>query len=1068
MSTLTKSDITAGYEPIPGYVLKRRLGSGGFGEVWLADAPGGLEKAVKFVFGAVGEKRAAREMKSLERIRSVNHPFLLTLERFECINGQLVIVTELADGSLEDIYREHIDGGAGGIPREALLRYLHDAADGLDYLSDKFRLQHLDVKPGNMLIVGGHVKVGDFGLLKDLGEIDHSMVGGLTPIYAAPEVFDGRPSETSDQYSLAVMYQELLTGVRPFRGRTIAQLATQHVHSAPNLDPLPAMDRPVVAKALEKSPQRRFDSCLEFVEALRAAGGGSAAMAVAPLAEQETSATTAAGTVVNQGTVEDLGSVSVDLEDAAAAAGQRQALVVAIGGTGAECLAALRQRQTQGQQEVAVGLRTLFIDTDAETVERVRDLETDAAGAPFGLQALHTPLRKAGEYRRVDAAKLSSISRRWLYNVPRSGATEGLRPLGRLAMVDHAEPITARLAEAIARVVKACGDNPPRVYLLGSLDGGTASGMVWDLAHVLRDQLDKAAQVEAEITPILVMPSLRGVNKRPLALAETYAALAELCYFQEPGNGYPGDAGAGWSSVPAARSPLRNAYVVTRQSDETSGPAISDIIAEYVWAELTSAKPVIEAARQAEPNQESAIQLPEVRSLGICPLQSELQRELSALVKSLAFHTLKRWVSPGADQKQAADTVANRLMRVAGVEPAMLERTAWATVPADPAERLALLRQLGTLWEQEFAAAGPGETKQRPVAALDAMLRRPELSLREDEQAVQDDVDAISRRLGQAIGQQLEEAVDVDTLIEALQQLLETTASAGERLQLAASRRAEEADAVRAGLHANATTHPPRELLGTVSEPGPVLRYWELRLGVQVDEKMAARLRPLQTPMNDWIERLKQRRRGVEATAKLLTGGTTLRAGNIHEVWKRVDASFAEFRMRLETLARKCLVPEIWFRADYRGAAASAGEASAEQSLSERIHARLEQLVAQFVERFEQQGDAAPSDRAAQFRERVAAIRPPLLDCGGQQRRVLIVGSERERERYQQWVEAAPEQRISIVVAEGMPSTLLHEAQAIPLTRMLCRLQEQLGGDSKIVAKLRSRCDIEWRADAGG
>ncbi|MEM9588884.1 MAG: serine/threonine-protein kinase, partial [Planctomycetota bacterium] len=255
MSTAATIKIAPGYEPITGYVLEKPIGRGGYGEVWQCNAPGGLKKAVKFVFGGSDDTRGSRELKSLERIKGVHHPFLLTLERFGVVDDRLVIVTELADGSLEDIYNRHRDRGSCGIPRKALLKYLHDAADALDYLHSRFQLQHLDIKPGNLLLVGGHVKVGDFGLLKDLREADCSVVGGLTPLYAPPELFDGKPSLNSDQYSLAVMYQELLTGSRPFSGRTIAQLATQHVHGTPDLNPLPAADRPIVARALEKNPE---------------------------------------------------------------------------------------------------------------------------------------------------------------------------------------------------------------------------------------------------------------------------------------------------------------------------------------------------------------------------------------------------------------------------------------------------------------------------------------------------------------------------------------------------------------------------------------------------------------------------------------------------------------------------------------------------------------------------------------------------------------------------------------------------------------------------------------------
>ncbi len=86
-------------------------------------------------------------------------------------------------------------------------------------MQEVFSLQHLDIKPENLLILGGRVKVADFGLVKDIQDPSVSLVGGWTPVYAAPEVFKGHPSYRSDQYSLAIVFQELLTGVLPFSGR---------------------------------------------------------------------------------------------------------------------------------------------------------------------------------------------------------------------------------------------------------------------------------------------------------------------------------------------------------------------------------------------------------------------------------------------------------------------------------------------------------------------------------------------------------------------------------------------------------------------------------------------------------------------------------------------------------------------------------------------------------------------------------------------------------------------------------------------------------------------------------
>ncbi len=176
--------------------------------------------------------------------------------------------------------------GGAGIPRDELLVYLSDAADALDYMQAAFSLQHLDIKPENLLILGGRVKVADFGLVKDIQDPAVSLVGGWTPVYAAPEVFTGHPSLRSDQYSLAIVFQELLTGVLPFSGRKAAQLVMQHQRSSPRLEPLPPDDRPIITRALAKKPDDRFPSCRDLIDQLRnaAKSGKPAGRANAPSA----------------------------------------------------------------------------------------------------------------------------------------------------------------------------------------------------------------------------------------------------------------------------------------------------------------------------------------------------------------------------------------------------------------------------------------------------------------------------------------------------------------------------------------------------------------------------------------------------------------------------------------------------------------------------------------------------------------------------------------------------------------------------------------------------------------
>ncbi|MBX9584470.1 MAG: protein kinase, partial [Gemmataceae bacterium] len=264
-------------EPIPGYRLVEPLGSGGFGEVWKCVAPGGIPKAIKFVSGGLGtldgdDPRAAQELKALARVKEVRHPFVLSTEQVREVGGELVIVMELADRSLHDCLEEHQGAGRPGIPRDRLLAYLADAAAGLDHLNEAHRLQHLDVKPRNLFVVGDRVKVADFGLVRHLDRASGALTGGVSPAYAAPETFAGRVGRHADQYSLAIVYVELLTGRRPFAGRNIRQLALQHMTEAPDLGQLPPEDRPAVAQALSKDPDARHPSCTAFVQALQNCG----------------------------------------------------------------------------------------------------------------------------------------------------------------------------------------------------------------------------------------------------------------------------------------------------------------------------------------------------------------------------------------------------------------------------------------------------------------------------------------------------------------------------------------------------------------------------------------------------------------------------------------------------------------------------------------------------------------------------------------------------------------------------------------------------------------------------
>ena len=265
----------AGEEPIDRYRLLTPLGVGGFGEVWKCLAPGNLLKAMKIVTlpGTHDETQktpAKHEEEAINRVREIRHPFLISVERVERIGDELFIVMELADSNLMDEFEHCRRTGLPGIPDDQLLHNLLEAAEVLDVMNFQHGLQHLDVKPANLLICSRHVKLADFGLVSEIADQPTEGRSALsccfTPRYASPELLQGKISRTSDQYSLAVVYQELLTGELPFEGNGLLK----RLLIAPDLAALPEADQPLIARALSADPEKRFPSCLEFINALLA------------------------------------------------------------------------------------------------------------------------------------------------------------------------------------------------------------------------------------------------------------------------------------------------------------------------------------------------------------------------------------------------------------------------------------------------------------------------------------------------------------------------------------------------------------------------------------------------------------------------------------------------------------------------------------------------------------------------------------------------------------------------------------------------------------------------------
>src|SRR5262249_29702842 len=149
-----------------------------------------------------------------------------------------------------------------GILRSELVDYLRACAEVLDYLYQQHNLRHLNLNPRNLVLDNGWLQLAEFGYAHLLWLPEGHNVAQRNVRYAAPELFEGSVSASCDQFSLALIYAEMLTGVHPFPGQT--SLAARQKNLTPELAHLPEHDREVLTRALHFDPAQRWPSCTEM------------------------------------------------------------------------------------------------------------------------------------------------------------------------------------------------------------------------------------------------------------------------------------------------------------------------------------------------------------------------------------------------------------------------------------------------------------------------------------------------------------------------------------------------------------------------------------------------------------------------------------------------------------------------------------------------------------------------------------------------------------------------------------------------------------------------------------
>jgi Protein kinase domain len=268
-------------EVFAGYVIQRLLGTGGMGEVYLAQHPRlPRQDALKILSSTstADDEFRARFNREAELTATLWHPHIVrVLDRGE-FDGRLWISMDYVDGT--DAGRLVRERYPRGMPEEDVSEIVTAVADALDFGHDH-RLLHRDVKPENILVTTSdgqrrRVLLTDFGIARrtdDVSNLTDANVAMGTVSYVAPEQLLGKPLDgRADQYGLAATTFHLLTGAPPFQDSNRAVVISQHIGTPP---PRISQRRPdlahldaVLAKGLAKDPNERYPKCADFARAL--------------------------------------------------------------------------------------------------------------------------------------------------------------------------------------------------------------------------------------------------------------------------------------------------------------------------------------------------------------------------------------------------------------------------------------------------------------------------------------------------------------------------------------------------------------------------------------------------------------------------------------------------------------------------------------------------------------------------------------------------------------------------------------------------------------------------------
>jgi len=591
-----------------------------------------------------------------------------------------------------------------------------------------------------------------------------------------------------------------------------------------------------------------------------------------------------------------------------------------------------------------------------------------------------------------------------------------------------------------------------------------------------------------------------------LAGSDAAAMITEMKYFLSPGNGYPGDAAANWPTVPSARTPLVDAYLIAAGLPSESLPDPVDTVCDYIWADSTGAGEFLAAARldTSEAPQAGELASQKIRSVGMVRLRTPKTLEENLLAPSIVRQLLYKWLGVPAEAKELAPEFAAKMIRRCGFTKETFAKHCSGRWPLDLDARREKMRVT--------------------IEALPEQIRSDNVELQKSLQVI------ASETIGDTGG------IVLSTGFAALNRELTVRLSDGrcdyamviELLKQLESQMLQAAEECRFGQISDTTDvalNPSDETPSLVS----LADKWIWRL---ICYNLAEMFKQLVVLLVSLRERTSDH---ASMLAKCVSLVSLRLNGNDEEVWRFVDEGI---RSRVGSVLgelRKQASPSVIGESllSNTGSAltsahilqsliddaipliatalswADEGPASRRQTSDTGLQASEEvSTVAKPAPETESNADRSDRggvsisvatkgqaskcdstsvvlgdvrrtsteldlssrrwDDPSVIAAAICAVRPVLLACGGYQRLLLIVGSEPERERLETRIREVHKGPLTTTVIPGSAAMLVCEAQQIRLADVQSRITTVAANDADVMGRLASRNDIDWKASTIG